>query len=93
MLKAPILHLRRKSLKKAKPATPEERKKAAEEITDADGQATDEEKKAVKRGLKKLRESGEDHEPYIADVLKKLKKGVTKTECENLLIEIGDKLA
>ena len=79
--------------KKAKPATPEERKKAAEEITDADGQATDEEKKAVKRGLKKLRESGDDHEPYIADVLKKLKKGVTKTECENLLIEIGDKLA
>lgn len=79
--------------KAAKPATAAERKETAKAITNADGQATDEEKKAVKRGLKKLRESKDDHEPYIREVLTKLKADISKTECEELLIEIGEKLA
>ena len=79
--------------KAAKPATAAERKETAKAITNADGQATDEEKKAVKRGLKKLRESKDDHEPYIREVLTKLKGDISKTECEELLIEIGEKLA
>ena len=78
--------------KSNKPATPAERAEAKEELIDADGTATDTQIKSIKKGLKKLREKDEKYEPYIKDTLKKIKSGMTKTQAEDQLIEIGEKI-
>lgn len=84
-----------KAPKKSKrPATPAERAEVKEELINQDGEATATQVKAIKNGLKKLRaKEGGDYEAYITACVKRLKAGVTKTEAEDLLIEIGEKVA
>ena len=78
--------------KSNRPATPAERQETKGELINKDGNATDTQIKSIKRGLKKLRDKNESYEPYIADTLKKIKSGMTKTEAEDKLIEIGQKI-
>lgn len=78
--------------KSNRPATPAERQETKGELIDKDGNATDTQIKSIKRGLKKLRDKNESYEPYISETLKKIKKGMTKTEAEDQLIEIGKKI-
>lgn len=78
--------------KSNRPATPEERQETKSELINKDGNATDTQIRSIKRGLKKLRDKNESYEPYISETLKKIKKGMTKTEAEDLLIEIGKKI-
>lgn len=83
-----------KAPKKSKrPATPAERAEVKEELINQDGEATNTQIKAIKNGLKKLRAKDGDYEAYITSCVKRLKAGVTKTEAEDLLIEIGEKVA
>ena len=78
--------------KSNKPVTPEEREETKKDLINQDGNATDVQIKSIKRGLKQLREKNDSYEPYIKEVLKKLKAGATKTEAEDILIEIGNKV-
>lgn len=80
------------SKKSNRPATTEERDKTKKELINEGGEATDTQIKAIKNGLKKLRDKSEDNEPYVKEAVKKIKSGLTKTEAEDLLIEIGDKI-
>ena len=83
-----------KAPKKSKrPATPAERAEVKEELISQDGEATNTQIKAIKNGLKKLRDKDGDYEKYIGASVKRLKAGITKTEAEDLLIEIGKKVA
>ena len=80
--------------KAQKPATKEEREQAKETITNTTGAADEAQIKAIKAGLKKYRDEVENaDEVYIKDTIKRIKAGLTKTEAEDLLIEIGEKLA
>ena len=78
--------------KSNKPATPAEREKAKDELIAKDGEATDTQIKSIKRGLKKLRDKDEKYEPYITDCLKSIKSGITKSEAEDMLIAVGEKI-
>ena len=79
--------------KKASCAAPKQREEAKKDLIDADGNATEVQIKSIKNGLKKLREKSDDHEEYIKDCVKKVKKDLSKKEAEALLIEIGEKVA
>jgi len=76
-----------------KPATPEKREEVKKELIDEGGKATDVQIKSIKNALKKLREKDEESEPYIMEIAKKIKAGLDKAEAENILIEIGKKVA
>ena len=78
--------------KSNRPATVEEREETKKELINEDGKATDTQIKAIKNGLKKLREKDGDYEAYVSECVKKLKAGITKTEAEDMLIEIGNKI-
>jgi hypothetical protein len=78
--------------KSNRPATVEEREETKKELINEDGKATDTQIKAIKNGLKKLREKDGDYESYVSECVKKLKAGITKTEAEDMLIEIGNKI-
>ena len=78
--------------KSNKPATAEERQETKEQLINQGGDATDTQIKAIKNGLKKLRDKDEKYEDYIRACMKKIKAGITKTEGEDLLIEIGKKV-
>ena len=78
--------------KATKPATNEERQEAKKELINEGGNATDTQIKAIKNGLKKLREKEGDYESYVRECIGKLKAGITKTDAEDMLIEIGEKL-
>lgn len=81
------------TVKKSKrPATVEEREETKAELIDQGGEATATQIKAIKNGLKKLRDKDESYEKYVGDSVKKIKAGLTKTEAEDLLIEIGVKV-
>ena len=88
-----------------KPATAAERKETAEELIDKDGEMSKTQKTAISKGLKKLRarymdedkkvfdEAMEErYDAFIRKSAKAVKNGLTKTEAEDLLIEIGNKL-
>ena len=79
--------------KSNRPATPEQREEIKNELIDKDGAATDTQIKSIKNGLKKLRAKDESFEDYVTATVVKLKAGITKAEAENLLIEIGEKIA
>ena len=79
--------------KSTKPATTEEREETKGELINKDGEATDTQIKAIKNGLKKLRAKNDSYEGYVTECVKKIKAGLTKTEAEDLLIEIGNKVA
>ena len=78
--------------KSNRPATTEERQETKKELIDQDGNATDTQIKAIKNGLKKLRAKDESYDTYVNASVKKIKAGLTKTEAEDLLIEIGEKI-
>ena len=78
--------------KSNKPATTEERQEIKGELINQDGEATPTQIKAIKSGLKKLRDKDEKYEDYIRACMKKIKAGINKTEAEDLLIEIGGKV-
>lgn len=80
------------SKKSTRPATVEEREETKAELIDQGGDATDTQIKAIKNGLKKLRGKDDSYEDYVTASVKKIKSGLTKTEAEDLLIEIGEKL-
>ena len=82
-----------KPAKSNRPASPEERAEVKKELIDEGGNATEVQIKSIKNGMKKLREKDADeYEDYIRATVKKLKKGVTKPEAEEILIEIGKKI-
>lgn len=78
--------------KNNRPATVEERQETKEQLINQDGNATDTQIKAIKNGLKKLRAKNDSYEDYVTASVKKIKAGLTKTDAENLLIEIGEKI-
>lgn len=79
--------------KSNRPASPEERKETKKELINEGGEATATQIKAIKNGLKKLREKDADkYESYVTDGVKKIKAGLSKTDAEELLIEIGKKV-
>ena len=80
------------SKKPKKPATVEERQEVKTELIDQDGEATATQVKALKNGLKKLREKDESYMDYTNGCIKRMKAGLTKTEAEDMLIEIGNKI-
>ncbi len=78
--------------KSNRPATQKQRADVKKDLVDEDGQATDIQIKSIKNGLKKLRSTSEENEPYIKEVVLKIKDGIKKPEAEDLLIEIGKKV-
>ena len=79
--------------KSNRPATVEEREETKAELINQGGEATDTQIKGIKNGLKKLRGKDDSYEDYVTQCVKKVKAGLTKTEAEDLLIEIGNKVA
>lgn len=76
-----------------RPKTEVERNEIKGELIDQGGDATETQIKAIKNGLKKLRAKDADaHESYVTATVKRIKAGLTKTEAEDLLIEIGKKI-
>lgn len=82
---------------KKRPAKPAERKKAKADLTDKDGEINETQIKAIKKGLKKLRDKDDDeYGDYITDTIVAVrdeKNPLTKKQAEDLLIEIGEKVA
>lgn len=93
--------------KATRPATPKERQETKEELINQDGAFTKTQRTAIVNGLKKLRARymNEDkvvtdealeakYDPFVKETTKKVKAGtLTKSEADDLLIEIGDKIA
>ena len=75
-----------------RPATVAERAETKADLIDKGGDATETQIKAIKNGLKKLRAKNDSYEEYVTQSVKKIKAGLTKTEAEDLLIEIGRKI-
>lgn len=78
--------------KSNRPATPAEREETKAELIDQDGNATDTQIKAIKNGLKKLRDKNDSYEGYVTQCVKQMKAGLTKKAAEDMLIEIGKKI-
>lgn len=79
--------------KSNKPVSAEERAETKAALIDQGGEATDTQIKAIKNGLKKLREKdAEKYEPYVTEVVKQIKAGLKKTDAEDVLIKIGEKI-
>lgn len=82
--------------KNVKPKTqkvPQQRAEAKKELIDEGGNATDVQVKSIKNGLKKLRSKDMDkYDPYVTEIVKKLKAGLNKVDAESILIEIGNKI-
>jgi hypothetical protein len=79
--------------KSNRPATNEERQETKKELINEGGEATDTQIKAIKNGLKMLKEKDLDkYETYIRASMKKIKAGIKKVEAEDMLIEIGEKV-
>ena len=83
---------KKESVKSNKPASPEKREEAKKELINEGGEATEVQVKSIKNGLKKLRDKSEDYEPYIKEIVGKIKSGLKKSEAEEILIEIGNKV-
>lgn len=82
-----------KPKKSNRPASPEERAEVKKELIDEGGDATEVQIKSIKNGLKKLRaKDADEYEEYVTATVKKMKKGLTKSEAEKILIEIGKKI-
>lgn len=79
--------------KSNRPKTDTERTEIKEDLIDQGGDATETQIKAIKNGLKKLRsKNSEKYEAYVTSTIKRLKAGIKKTEAEDILIEIGNKV-
>ena len=79
--------------KSNRPKTEKEREEIKGELIDEGGDATDTQIKAIKNGLKKLRsKDGDKYESYVTSIVKRIKAGLKKSEAEEILIEIGNKV-
>lgn len=79
--------------KSNRPKTEKEREEIKGELIDEGGEATDTQIKAIKNGLKKLRsKDGDKYEAYVTSIVKRIKAGLKKSEAEEILIEIGNKV-
>lgn len=79
--------------KSNRPVTQEQREEVKKDLINEGGDATATQIKAIKNGLKKLREKDADkYESYVTDGVKKIKAGLKKLEAEELLIDIGKKV-
>lgn len=78
--------------KNNRPATDAERQEAKDEVINADGDMTEAQEKALKKGLAKLRDVDEDSEEFIKKVIKSIKKGMTKAQADKTLKAIGKKV-
>lgn len=79
--------------KSNRPKTEKEREEIKGELIDEGGEATETQTKAIKNGLKKLRAKDADtYEAYVTATVKRLKAGIKKSEAEEILIEIGNKI-
>ena len=81
--------------KSNKPVSAKKREEVKETLTDSNGEITKIQMQSIKTGLKKLRSDGSgDHESYITEVAIKLKNDeLDKTSAEEVLMEIGKKIA
>lgn len=79
-------------VKKNRPASPEKREEVKKELIDEDGAATEVQVKSIKAGLKKLRDKDAENEPYVKDIVKRVKAGLKKAEAEEILLEISEKV-
>lgn len=92
--------------KSNRPATPAEREDTKQELINQDGEATKTQRTAISNGLKKLRARYMDenkvvfseeleakYDNYIRVTARTVKAGITKTEAEDILIDIGKKIA
>lgn len=92
--------------KSNRPATQAEREDTKQELINQDGEATKTQRTAISNGLKKLRARYMDenkvvfseeleakYDNYIRFTARTVKAGVTKTEAEDILIDIGKKIA
>lgn len=92
--------------KSNRPATQAEREDTKQELINQDGEATKTQRTAISNGLKKLRARYMDenkvvfseeleakYDNYIRVTARTVKAGVTKTEAEDILIDIGKKIA
>lgn len=92
--------------KSNRPATSAEREDTKQELINQDGEATKTQRTAISNGLKKLRARYMDenkvvfseeleakYDNYIRVTARTVKAGVTKTEAEDILIDIGKKIA
>lgn len=76
-----------------RPKTEKERDEIKGELIHEGGDATDTQIKAIKNGLKKLRAKDADtYEAYVTAIVKRIKTGLKKSEAEEILIEIGEKI-
>ena len=79
--------------KSNRPKTEKEREEIKGELIDEGGDATETQIKAIKKGLKKLREKdGDKYEGYVTSIVKRIKAGLKKSEAEEILIEVGNKV-
>lgn len=78
--------------KNNRPASPEKREEVKKELIDEDGAATEVQIKSIKNGLKKLRAKDEENEPYVKEIVAKIKAGLKKAEAEEILLEISEKV-
>lgn len=79
--------------KSTRPASPEKREEVKKELIDEDGAASEVQIKSIKAGLKKLRaKDPEEFEPYVKEIVKRIKSGLKKAEAEEILLEISDKV-
>lgn len=79
--------------KSNRPVTQEQREEVKKDLINEGGDATATQIKAIKNGLRKLREKDADkYESYVTEGVKKIKAGLKKLEAEELLIDIGKKV-
>lgn len=78
--------------KSNRPASPEKREEVKKELIDENGDASEVQIKSIKNGLKKLREKDEANEPYVKEIVKRIKAGLKKAEAEEILLEISEKV-
>lgn len=91
---APAAEAPKPAPEKKAPVTPVEREKVKISLAAADGPATELQIKQLKEGLKKLRAAKPESNPFVAQVAMETQgfTVITKTRCEELMKEIGDKL-
>lgn len=91
--------------KTKRPATPAEREETKSALINPDGEFTKTQRTAITNGLKRLRARYMDdnkvvidealeakYDGFVKDTVKRVKAGLTKSEAEALLIEIGNKI-
>ena len=79
---------------KVAPATPEQRQEVKQNLTNAEGQATDLQIKQLKGAIKKLREADPSTEEMITNIALETEgfSKITKSDCEAIMKRVGEML-